>query len=85
MSGSISVLATFADPDLEKTIRSGLADVEAMLHDSVRSDYPFVDETSRHLLDAGGKRFRPLVVLLAAALRRPGVDTPWSRPRSRSS
>jgi heptaprenyl diphosphate synthase len=33
---------------------------------SVRSDYPFVTETSRHLLVAGGKRFRPLIVLLAA-------------------
>ena len=33
---------------------------------SVKSDYPFVTETSRHLVDAGGKRFRPLLVLLAA-------------------
>ncbi len=32
----------------------------------MRSNYPFVTETSRHLVDAGGKRFRPLVVLLAA-------------------
>src|SRR3954471_13734140 len=66
MSGSISVLATFSDPDLEKTIRAGLADVERVLRESVHSEYPFVDQTSRHLLDAGGKRFRPLVVLLTA-------------------
>jgi heptaprenyl diphosphate synthase len=66
MSGSISVLASFSDPELEKTIRAGLADVERVLRDSVHSEYPFVDETSRHLLDAGGKRFRPLVVLLAS-------------------
>ncbi len=32
----------------------------------MKSDYPFVTETSRHLVDAGGKRFRPLLVLLAA-------------------
>ncbi len=74
MSGSISVLATFSDPELEKSIRSRLADVEAMLHDSVRSEYPFVDETSRHLLDAGGKRFRPLVVLLASHFGDPASD-----------
>jgi heptaprenyl diphosphate synthase len=56
----------FDDPALEETIRAGLDAVEALLRDSVKSDYPFVTETSQHLLAAGGKRFRPLVVLLAA-------------------
>ncbi len=32
----------------------------------MKSDYPFVTEASRHLVDAGGKRSRPLLVLLAA-------------------
>src|SRR3954470_3482222 len=36
-----------------------------MLHREVRSDYEFVTETSLHLIDAGGKRFRPLFTLLA--------------------
>jgi heptaprenyl diphosphate synthase len=54
------------DPALEADITSGLAAVEEMLRASVKSDYPFVTETSRHLVDAGGKRFRPLMVLLAA-------------------
>jgi heptaprenyl diphosphate synthase len=72
MSGSISVLATFSDPDLEKTVRAGLSDVERVLRESVHSEYPFVDETSRHLIVAGGKRFRPLIVLLAAHFGDPG-------------
>lgn len=55
-----------ADVALEASVRSGLDAVERMLRETVRSDYPFVTETSRHLVDAGGKRFRPLVVLLAA-------------------
>src|SRR4051812_50149264 len=56
----------FTDPALEADIRAGLDRVEAMLRDSVKSDYPFVTETSQHLVAAGGKRFRPLVVLLAS-------------------
>jgi heptaprenyl diphosphate synthase len=56
----------FDDPVLETAIRGGLDAVEAMLRESVKSNYPFVTETSRHLVDAGGKRFRPLLVLLAS-------------------
>jgi heptaprenyl diphosphate synthase len=54
------------DPGLEADLRDGIVRVEALLREGVKSDYPFVTETSRHLVDAGGKRFRPLLVLLAA-------------------
>jgi heptaprenyl diphosphate synthase len=57
----------FHDPVLEAAVRQGLEAVEASLRGAVASDYAFVAETSRHLVDAGGKRFRPLLVLLAAA------------------
>src|SRR4051794_41970904 len=56
----------FTDPELEAAVRGGLEATESLLRDSVKSDYPFVTETSQHLVAAGGKRFRPLVVLLAA-------------------
>src|SRR3954467_148596 len=56
----------FVDPVLEAAVRAGLGPSGALLRDSVKSDYPFVTETSQHLVAAGGKRFRPLVVLLAA-------------------
>ena len=39
----------------------------------MKSDFPFVAETSRHLVDAGGKRFRPLLVLLAAQFGDPAA------------
>jgi len=32
----------------------------------IKGDYPLVIETSRHLVEAGGKRLRPLLTLLAA-------------------
>ncbi len=65
--------ALTADPALEQALRAGLAQVEAALHDAVKSDYPFVTEASRHLVDAGGKRSRPLLVLLAAQLGDPAA------------
>jgi heptaprenyl diphosphate synthase len=50
-----------------------MAAVEVALHEAVKSDFPFVAETSRHLVEAGGKRFRPLLVLLAAQLGDPSA------------
>jgi heptaprenyl diphosphate synthase len=61
------------DPSLEVSLREGMAAVEVALHEAVKSDFPFVAETSRHLVEAGGKRFRPLLVLLAAQLGDPSA------------
>jgi heptaprenyl diphosphate synthase len=64
------------DAELEAGIHAGLAAVEELLAEAVTSAYPLVTEASRHLVDAGGKRFRPLLVLLAAQFgnpRAPGV------------
>ncbi len=54
------------DGELESELAAGLARVEAGLQEAVSSDDPFVADASRYLVDAGGKRFRPLLVLLAA-------------------
>jgi heptaprenyl diphosphate synthase len=62
-----------ADDALEASLREGMAAVEVALNEAVKSDFPFVAETSRHLVEAGGKRFRPLLVLLAAQLGDPSA------------
>ena len=49
------------------------------------SEAPFVTEASRHLINAGGKRFRPMLVLVAAEFGDPGAPRASSRPRSASS
>ena len=56
------------DPHLAGALQTGLDRVEALLHREVQSDYQFVAETSLHLIDAGGKRFRPLFTLLGAQM-----------------
>ena len=53
------------DAALESRLRSGLDEVEAALEKAVRAEYGLLSETAAYLLAAGGKRFRPLVVLLA--------------------
>jgi heptaprenyl diphosphate synthase len=62
------------DTDLEARLLARLDVVEEALREHVRSEAPFVTEAARHLLDAGGKRFRPLLVLLAAESGNPDAD-----------
>lgn len=55
----------FSDPELRDALMDGLQQVEDLLHREVQSEFQFLTETSLHLVDAGGKRFRPLLTLLA--------------------
>jgi heptaprenyl diphosphate synthase len=61
------------DPALAERLRAGLDDVENALHKAVTSDYPFVTEASSHLVNAGGKRFRPLLALVASQYGEPNA------------
>jgi geranylgeranyl pyrophosphate synthase len=54
------------DAVLEQRVRARLAEVEKELARVVKSDVDFVNEAASHLLAAGGKRFRPLLVVLSA-------------------
>jgi len=54
------------DADLERQLSSGLNQVEELLSSHIQGDYPLVVETSRHLVEAGGKRLRPLITLIAS-------------------
>jgi heptaprenyl diphosphate synthase len=61
-----SVGVELADPELEAAVRTTLAAVEEQLTAAVYSDDPLIAEAARHLVDAGGKRFRPLLTAIAA-------------------
>ncbi|MCU1623625.1 MAG: heptaprenyl diphosphate synthase component [Frankiales bacterium] len=68
MTTSSSSLLSGTDPALQRSVNEGLALVEKRLHDVVQSAHPMLTEAAAHLVDAGGKRFRPLLALLAAHL-----------------
>lgn len=54
------------DPELRQSLVRSMTEVEERLEREVRSEADFVTEACRHLLHAGGKRFRPLLALLSA-------------------
>ncbi|MGH3664623.1 MAG: polyprenyl synthetase family protein [Egibacteraceae bacterium] len=56
-------------------LRPGLELVEGRLRTTADSEQPFVADVGRYLFDAGGKRFRPMLVLLTGMLGgAPGTD-----------
>lgn len=51
---------------LDETLTTLLDQFEERLVDVAVASSPFVTEAARHIIDAGGKRFRPLLVFLAS-------------------
>lgn len=60
---------------LEAALVQGLDRVELVLHEAVRHADPLVDVAARHLAEAGGKRLRPALTLLAGQLGEGTTDT----------
>lgn len=52
--------------EIERDLALRMKAVEDFLFTHAAGDFPFATETSRHLISAGGKRFRPLLTLLAS-------------------
>ncbi len=55
-------------PDLTARLQQELARVDDLILVTVDHEDPLIAEASGHLTEAGGKRFRPLLALLAAEL-----------------
>jgi heptaprenyl diphosphate synthase len=52
--------------ELAADLQQGIAEVDALLRKEIDHDDPFIAEANSHLVEAGGKRFRPMLTLLAA-------------------
>lgn len=70
---SKSLAYDLGDPELTRSISAELGDVETRLSQAVKSDDLFIAQAASHLVDAGGKRFRPLLTLLASHLGDPAA------------
>ena len=68
MTLDIGVDDTFA-----LAVSDRLASIEDRLAEAAFAKTPFVTEAASHIINAGGKRFRPLLVVVAAELY-PGAD-----------
>ena len=67
-------LRKVADKDLLAKLEAGLERVEEELIAAVAHTDPIAKVTTRHLIDAGGKRIRPTLVLLCAQLGNASTD-----------
>jgi heptaprenyl diphosphate synthase len=65
-SGDAGLAMPVTDEALAGRLAERMQAVERALAGHVRSRAPFVTDAASHLMEAGGKRFRPLLVLLAA-------------------
>ncbi len=61
------------DPAFAEAVGSQLEVIEERLQRAAFAQAPFVTEAAGHIINAGGKRFRPLLVVLASQLY-PGAD-----------
>jgi heptaprenyl diphosphate synthase len=64
-------LVTTTDAALQASVGRGLTQVEERLREVVRSSHPMLTAAAAHLVEAGGKRFRPVLALLAAQFGEP--------------
>jgi heptaprenyl diphosphate synthase len=59
------------DPALGPAVSTSMAHVEMQLREAIANSDPLADAASRHLVEAGGKRIRPLLTILCSHLGDP--------------
>ena len=55
--------------DILKEYQSDMQRMESRIHESLGTDVPLIQQVSKYILGAGGKRFRPLLHLLCCVPR----------------
>jgi len=52
----------------QSAISADMQDVNAVIRDALHSEVPLINQVSEYIIDSGGKRIRPMLVLLSAQL-----------------
>ncbi len=63
-AGTVSIQFQTPARDISDVLSDALADVDARMNAAVNSDITVLREASRHILQAGGKRVRPRLLIL---------------------
>ncbi|WP_232805770.1 polyprenyl synthetase family protein [Glycomyces xiaoerkulensis] len=75
-TGTGQISLSFTDGEFSERIRERLETVEEHLLKAVDTEQPLLRQSGSHLINAGGKRFRPMLTLTCAHLGdpdRPGI------------
>ena len=64
MALSVSIAMTLEQ--IRELVRSDLSAVDAVVRSRLKSAVPLVDQVAEHIIAGGGKRLRPLIVVLCA-------------------
>jgi heptaprenyl diphosphate synthase len=68
MNYNAGVPAELISPELADLVTERLTATEELLKQTCKAEIEFINEMTTHLMAAGGKRFRPLITILAATL-----------------
>lgn len=60
--------------DIREPVREHCTDLEVYFRNFLKTDVSVIDRIFEHLLEGGGKRFRPLLVLLISSFREQPLD-----------
>ncbi|MEM9172879.1 MAG: polyprenyl synthetase family protein, partial [Pseudomonadota bacterium] len=68
--------------DIRDLCRHDLAALDELIHESLASDVTLVSDVAQYIITAGGKRLRPLIVLLACRALNPAAAAQDAASRS---
>jgi heptaprenyl diphosphate synthase len=68
MNYNAGVPVELISPELADLVTERLTATEELLKQTCKAEIEFINEMTTHLMAAGGKRFRPLITILAATL-----------------
>ncbi|MEO7773522.1 MAG: octaprenyl-diphosphate synthase, partial [Steroidobacteraceae bacterium] len=71
MNAILTPSPTVSLDEIRAPVRTDLIAVDSVIRTRLKSTVPLVDQVAEHIIAGGGKRLRPLIVVLAARAASP--------------